>query len=81
METPKLTRHAQERCVEMSVPTKRVKRLVAKPDIVYRGSDYGLNTFIAMSASDPEIAAVFADVSPRIIVTVLWRNPEQYQRP
>jgi hypothetical protein len=65
----------------MAVPTKRVKRLVADPDLVYRGTGYGLNTFIAMSASEPEIAAVFAETTPRIIVTVLWRTPENYQRP
>jgi hypothetical protein len=80
METPKLSEHARRRCVEMDVVTKRVKRLVANPDIIYRGSDYGLNTFIAMSAADPEIAAVFAEATPRVIVTVLWRTPEEYTR-
>lgn len=79
MPTAMLTTHARERAAELGVCTKRIKRIVREADVcrVTRGE----GRRIAVMAADPELAVVYvvgADGRP-IVVTVLYRDPEQYQ--
>lgn len=76
--TPRLTDHARQRCQEMQVATKRVKRLVRCADLRYAAKD---DCWIAVCDADPEIAVVFKyDGELPIVITVLYRGIE-YVRP
>lgn len=82
--TPRLTKHARERCAEMGVKTKRVKRMVRDPDIDRPSRDWEANREvscrIAVRDDDPDIAAVYQPGEPPIVVTVVWRTDEVYTR-
>jgi hypothetical protein len=75
--TPKLTHHARQRCLEMGVTTKRVKRMVRQPDVdrPSRG-----RRRIAVRDDDPAIACVYEQDEPPLVITVLWRTQELYER-
>lgn len=79
MNTPRLTHHARQRCAEMGVHTKRVKRIAADPDVT-RPSGRGI---LAKSDNDPEIAVVYVEDSPDqlVILTVLPNTDKIYNRP
>lgn len=76
--TARLTAHAQQRCNEMQVSSKRVKRLVRNPSINHVT---WANRWVATSNDDPDIAVVYAvaDGQPTVI-TVLWRSAVPYDR-
>lgn len=78
--TAVLSRHARERCAEMGVGSKRVKRLLRQPDIT-RTSYMG--RYVAVADSDPEIAVVYAQASDgtHTVITVLYRRYDSYTRP
>lgn len=78
-ETARLTEHARLRCLEMNVDTKRVKRLLRRPDIVR--SSYR-DRYVAVGDSDPKIAVVYVrDPDGTIqVITVLFRDYEYYDR-
>lgn len=76
-QTPRLTEHARERCAEMGLTTKRAKRVVQNPDVVYpgrRGEGADPDAYIALSDEDTEIAVVFVPEEPPRIITVLWNG-------
>ena len=74
MQTPRLTTHARQRCEEMGVVTKRVKRIVREPHSNRCTRD---ERWIAVRDDDPEISAVYV-LGPKypIVVTVLYRFKE-----
>jgi hypothetical protein len=77
--TPRLTHHARQRCAEMGVSTKRVKRIVQDPDTV-RSCRYG--NLLAVSDAEPDLAVVYEDVDGQaVVITVLYRTSEVYVRP
>ena len=76
--TPYLTEHARQRCSEMRVNTKRVKRIVRDPSVKHVTWD---GRWIAMSTADPDISVVFAvNAGQASVITVLWRTTEHYDR-
>jgi len=78
--TPRLTEHARQRCAEMHVETKRVKRLLQRPTLTYSTHS---DRLMATSEADPEIAVVYAN-SPDgtvTVITVLLRSYDEYKRP
>jgi hypothetical protein len=78
--TARLTNHARQRCDEMRVQTKRVKRLVREPDITRTSYD---GRWLAVSDRDPEIAVVYAKHPDGTctVITVLYRQYDTYIRP
>lgn len=61
----------------MGVVTKRVKRIALNPDLT-RPSN---GNYIALRDDEPDIAVVYAlNSCPVLIVTVLWRTQETYDR-
>ena len=77
--TPRLSQHARQRCDEMHVGTKRVKRLLRSPDVVRCSYN---DRYLAVSDADPEIAVVFAKHPDGTctVITVLYRTYEDYTR-
>lgn len=79
--TPRLSIHARDRCAEMDVRTRRVKRIVQSPD-VRRPSGSGTDAMIATRDDEPDLAVVYvtpADGVP-LITTVVWRTVHDYER-
>lgn len=77
--TPRLTHHARQRCEEMDVRTKRVKRIVRDPDL---DRPSVAQRRIATRDDDPGLAVVYAegeDGTP-VIITVLPHVQEEYDR-
>lgn len=81
MSTPKLTRHARERCREMGISTRRAKRVVQHQTTTYpsTGSGHSNNGLVVLSAGEPEIAVVW-DPPTNTILTVIPRVQEDYIR-
>lgn len=77
MATPRLTFHARERCREMGIRTKRVKDIVRMPDLVRTAQDGNL---IAVTDNEPDIAVVYSPEEPPVIISVLWRTYQDYER-
>lgn len=78
--TPRLTRHARQRCAELGIGTKRVKRIVRHPSSTYpsqRGHDN--NGVVLISALDPDYAVV-VDLTANVVLTVLPRVLDEYVR-
>jgi hypothetical protein len=76
--TARLTEHARLRAAEMHVETKRVKRLLRRPDVT-RPSKLG--RYVAVSDSDPELAVVFVkENGTLVVITVLYRQLDWYDR-
>ena len=71
MSTPRLTDHARQRCEEMGITTKRVKRIVSDPHSNRCTRD---DRWVAVRDDDPEISVVYVK-GPEypIVVTVLYR--------
>lgn len=78
MNTPRLTRHARERCEEMGISTRVAKRIVQHADIRYPAQRNGT---AATSKRHPEYTVIYVveDGVP-IILTVVFRTTEQYVR-
>ena len=77
-QTPRLTDHARQRCQEMGVATKRVKRILRDPDMGYTARE---GRHIAWRRDDPTIAVVFVmREGIRLALTVVPRTQERYER-
>lgn len=81
--TPRMTRHALERCQEMGIPARLAKAIWRKATMTYpsRSKD-GREGLIATSDLFPGYAIVVApayDGHPTVI-TVVFREYEQYDR-
>lgn len=70
-----LTNHARDRASEMGIPTKRIKRGVADPDMEY---DAPAQYPGCRMAKIGQIVCPFAekDSGRRIVITVLWWSPQ-----
>lgn len=82
MKTPRLLPHARERCAEMGISTKVAKAIVKAPAMTYCGKP-GTDSRVAVSDDIPEYAVVFypeTEALPPIIVTVVFRTPDDYVR-
>lgn len=80
MNTPKLSQHARDRCLEMGIPTRRAKRVVQHQTTTYPNSaGHNNGGLIVQSSRDPEIAVVW-DPSTNVILTVVPRIQEDYIR-
>lgn len=82
MDTPRLTRHARERCAEMGISTKVAKRIVRYADLTRPGRP---NTGLLVSCCDqyPDYIVVHTDPAvedPVYIVTVSFRCGIEYIR-
>lgn len=78
--TPKMTRHALERCQEMGISSKVAKRIVRHATLVRPGNRITRDAYVATSDGDPLYAVVFYPGDPPVIVTVLFRTYETYAR-
>jgi hypothetical protein len=74
--TPRLSEHARVRCGEMGVGTKRVKAIVRTADV--RRPSRGL--VMATRKDEPDIAVLYEDSDPPVVVSVLWRTADDYVR-
>lgn len=82
METPRLTRHARERCAEMGISTKVAKEIVLHADLT-RPCLGNPDCAIARSDRHPGYAVVYNphQEAPRpVIVTVLFQTQDEYVR-
>jgi cellulose synthase/poly-beta-1,6-N-acetylglucosamine synthase-like glycosyltransferase len=79
----KLSEHARERCRQMGVRTGVIKRIVRDHRVSWR-TEYREGCgrrVVAISSEFPDIAVVYAcEVYPPVVVTVLWRTEERYDR-
>lgn len=76
-DTPRLSRHARERCEQMGIATKRAKRVVQERRLTYAGTR-GNGAVVVMS-DDPDIAVVWDELR-NVIVTVIPRTEDDYVR-
>lgn len=72
--TPRLTEHARQRCREMDVRTKRVKRVLRAPEIVYP-SDRVDDALVAVGDGLAIPYLTDAGGTP-VALTVLWHGIE-----
>ena len=80
MTTPVLTRHAQARCAEMEISTKVAKRIVQHGEVAYPGTPSAQGpTMVVLWSGDPNYAVV-TDPSRTLVLTVLFRTLEFYER-
>jgi hypothetical protein len=78
-ETPVLTEHARERCVQMHVRTREIKRLWRTRGVVrpLQGQD----RVVVTSPEVPGYAAVMDVTGDKpVVVTVLFDEVEEYER-
>lgn len=74
----RLSDHARERCAEMGLPTRVAKRIVRSHDMSWAGA---AGRTVAVSSAFPDLAVVYAaKIDPPVVVTVLWRTQDQYDR-
>jgi hypothetical protein len=81
--TARLVPHARQRCAEMDVRTKDVKRLMRAPDLVRPAgwADECGGRMVACSDEYPDIAVVYSmDGDQPVVITVVPRTYEIYQR-
>ena len=75
--TARLTDHARQRCAEMDVATKRVKRIVADPDITRVNRREGCVAMVR--DDDPAITVIVTfDGDLPVVVTVLGRPADRF---
>ena len=80
--TPKLTRHAVQRCAEMGISTKVAKRIIRNANTIRPTVSNGNRACLA-TCEIPELrdyAVVFYPTDPPIVLTVVFRTDEQYIR-
>lgn len=73
--TPQLTEHARERCAEMGIVTKRVKRVARMPDLAYASRE---NRRVLCRLDEPDFRVVVNEEG--LIVTVLLWTYDTYTR-
>lgn len=78
----RLSEHARKRCAQMNLLTGVVKRIVRHHDTAWRTACRDGDGYLVVAASNafPNITVMYADQDPPIVVTVLWRTPEHYDR-
>jgi hypothetical protein len=78
--TPRMTRHARDRCVELGISTKRAKRIVQHRSSTYEATrGHGNAGLTCQSTVDPSISVVWDPITNQII-TVLPRTASTYVR-
>lgn len=77
-ETPRLSRHARERCAEMGISTKVAKAIVRTMSCSYPGRA-GTDTTVMLSDAIPEYGVVVGN-DTGIIVTVIFNAPDFGER-
>jgi hypothetical protein len=79
MHTPRITPHAAERCRQMGISTKVPKRIIREATMTRPG--YG-GRIVAWSVDHPDFLVVYVEKGdePPMVVTVLWKTSEWYQR-
>lgn len=80
--TPRMTRHALERCKEMGIPARLAKGIWRKADTTYPSPKDGREAVMAFSSLFPGYAIVVAparDGHPQV-VTVVFRTTDTYER-
>lgn len=75
--TPRMTVHARTRCQEMGVRTRTAKAVVRDHTVSWVNAD---GQTVATSDQFPDITVVYQDGEPPEVITVLWREAEQYDR-
>jgi len=78
--TARLTDHARERCAEMGISTKVVKRIVQNATLrmpAREGPRGEPRTMIRSTTHFPEVVVVMDDATQQV-VTAMWWSPEQY---
>lgn len=83
--TPRMTRHALERCKEMGIPAKAAKAIYRHPAVVRPSAnghpDKGHPVYMVTSDLSPLYAVVVADEPGRaVVLTVAFRTTETYTR-
>lgn len=78
-QTPRLTRHARQRCSELGVSTKKAKAVVRNRISTYPGNPAHGNNGLVVMSDDPEIAVIW-DPGTNHILTVLPRVQDPYVR-
>lgn len=83
--TPRMTRHALERCQEMGIPARLAKAIYRKADVVRpakrRGEPSRFPRVMCVSDLFPDYAVVIEDrpTGPWVI-TVVFRTTDDYTR-
>lgn len=80
--TPRMTRHALDRCKEMGIPARLAKAIWRKADTTYPSPKDGRDAVVAFSSLFPGYAVVVAegrDGRPTVL-TVVFRTTETYDR-
>lgn len=80
--TPRMTRHALERCQEMGIPARLAKGIYRRPSVVRPAPKDGREGWIITSDLFPGYAIVVAlgrDGYPTV-VTVVFHTTEDYTR-
>lgn len=77
--TPRLSRHARERCAEMGISTKVAKEIVRHPDVDRPGKP-GSDRRVAVSDLHPGYAVVYAPHDPPEVISVVFRTQVRYHR-
>lgn len=80
MSTPVLTRHAQQRCVEMEISTKVAKRIVQRGEVAYPGTPSSQGPTMVVLWSEDRDYAVVTNVERTLVLTVLFRTMEFFER-
>lgn len=83
--TPRMSRHALERCKEMGIPAKAAKAIFRNPAVVRPSAkghpDKGHPVYIVTSDLSPLYAIVVADEPGRaLVLTVVFRTSATYVR-
>jgi len=77
----RLSAHARQRCAQMNIKTSVVKRIVRNPSTSWRTRRGGDQFLVVASAKEyPTLTVVYTPQTPPIVVTVLWKTPERYDR-
>lgn len=79
----RLSPHARERCEQMGIRTAVVKQVVRHHTTLWHTRRPENNSFLSVASSTafPTITVVYSqDVEPPLVVTVLWKTQERYER-
>lgn len=75
--TARLTDHARQRVAEMGATTKRVKRIVADPDVTRVNRREGCVAMVRDDDPDLTVIVTFVDGHP-VVITVLGRQADRF---
>ena len=62
----------------MGIATRVVKGIVRDHTVAWTNAQ---DEVVATSDSHPEVAVVYKNIDPPLVMTVLWRTQERYVRP